>query len=174
MSDTRWTDVEVDLENAAVQLGMAVRTFGRGGFDSEDADAAWERSNAFLHGMETGYTLIESAIKRILGILGESLPTGDSWHADLIERASRAISGANGRPAIFDAGLRRDLLELMRMRHRARNLIYDEFDAAKAGSSVEAANRVLARIMNAIEDFKKMVDPEPSDDNEGGTAPPPI
>lgn len=105
----------------------------------------------------------EKAIKRILDILTETGPSGDAWHKDLIDRVSRPMQGGKGRPAIFDADLRSDLLELMRMRHRARNAIYDDFDPSKAGPSVEAAKRVLSRIRDAIAGFKKIVDPEPSD-----------
>ena len=159
MSDHRWTDVEADLDSAMAQLGMALRTFDRGGFDSDNPDAAWERSNAFLHGMETGYSLIEKAITRVLDILKETCPSGYAWHKDLIDRVSRPMEGENARPPIFDAGLRLDLLELMRMRHRARNAIYDDFDAAKAGPSVEAARRVLPRIRTSIAEFRKIVDP---------------
>jgi hypothetical protein len=160
MSDHRWTDVDADLDSAITQLTMALRTFDRGGFDSIDPDVAWERSNAFLHGMESGYTLIEKAVKRVLDILAETSPSGDAWHKDLIDRVSRPMQGGKGRPAIFDADLRSDLLELMRMRHRARNAIYDDFDASKAGPSVEAAKRVLSRLRDAIAGFKKIVDPE--------------
>src|SRR3954471_17118109 len=103
MSDDRWTDVDADLESAISQLGMARRTFQRGGFDSGDPDTAWERSNAFLHGMETGYTLLEKAVMRILDILGETCPSGDAWHKDLIDRVSRSMQGDKGRPAILDA-----------------------------------------------------------------------
>ena len=49
----------------------------------------------------------------------------------------------------------------MRMRHRARNATYDDFDATKAGPSVEAARRILSRIRDAIAEFRKIVDPEP-------------
>ncbi|NPU65502.1 MULTISPECIES: hypothetical protein [Bradyrhizobium] len=159
MSDDRWSDVEADLDAAVTQLGMALRTFERGGFDSNDPDLAWERSNAFLHGMETGYTLLEKAITRVLDILGETSPSGDAWHKDLIDRVSRPMQGDRGRPAMFDAALRLDLLELMRMRHRARNAVYGDFDASKAGPSVEAASHVLGRIRDAVAQFKNAVDP---------------
>jgi hypothetical protein len=176
MSDPRWTDVDADLDSAIAQLGKAIGSFERGGFDSEDEDVAWEKSNAFLHGMETGYTLIEKAILRVLDILTETGPTGDAWHKDLIDRVSRALTGENDRPAIIDSEMKRDLIELLRMRHRARNATYDEFEASKAGPSVEAAKRVLVRIKDVIAKFRKIMDPEPSDDNDGGAAPatPPI
>jgi hypothetical protein len=115
--------------------------------------------------MESGYTLIEKALQRILDILDETSPSGDAWHKDLVDRLSRPMRGEKGRPAIFDADLRLDLLELMRMRHRARNAIYDDFDATKAGPSVEAARRILPRMKEAVVKFKKIVDPESS---EGG------
>ena len=41
----------------------------------------------------------------------------------------------------------------------------------KAEPSVEAARKILARIRDAISEFKKKVDPEPTDGNDSG---PPI
>src|ERR1700760_4031079 len=100
-------------------------------------------------------TLTSTAILRRTG--GPDVSIGDALPADLIDRVSRPMQGGKGRPAIFDADLRSDLLELMRMRHRARDAIYDDFDASKAGPSVEAAKRVLSKIRDAIAGFKNMV-----------------
>jgi hypothetical protein len=57
------------------------------------------------------------------------------------------------------------------MRRRARNAIYDDFDAAKAGPSVAAARRVLLQLGSAIAAFKKIVDPEPGNESDGNAAP---
>ncbi|MBN9584262.1 hypothetical protein E0H22_02250 [Rhodopseudomonas boonkerdii] len=171
MSDPRWTDVDADIDHAILQIGNAVRAFDRGGFDSPDLDAVWERSNAFLHGMETGYSLLEAALEKILSILKEKSPVeGQHSHRDLVERVSRQMTGVNARPAIIDADLKKDLLELLRMRHRARKVIYDDFDASKAGPSVEAARRVLIGLRDAIAAFKAAVDPEPGEDDENSAS----
>jgi hypothetical protein len=115
-----------------------------------------------MHAMGAGYTSVENALKRILDILGETPPS------DLIERVSRPMSGSNARPAFFDDEMRRDLLECLRMRHRVRHSDYDEFIPTKAEPSVGAARRVASRIKEAIARFRKQVDPDPKDENDGG------
>lgn len=55
-----------------------------------------------------------------------------------------------------------------RMRHRVRHSDYDEFVPRKAEPSVEAAKRIISRIRPAIAAFKKKVDPEPGEENDGG------
>jgi hypothetical protein len=167
MSDARWTDVDKDIENALMHLGMAVRIFEAAGFDAPDLEG-YRNSSAFMHAMGAGYTSVENALRRILDILAETPPSGDVWHKDLIDRVSRPMSGDNARPAFFDPEMRRDLLECLRMRHRVRHSEYDEFIPNKAEPSINAARRVVSRIKDVVVKFKKQVDPDTSDDNDGG------
>jgi hypothetical protein len=64
MSDARWTDVDKDIENALMHLGMAVRIFEAAGFDAPDLEG-YRNSSAFMHAMGAGYTSIENALRRI-------------------------------------------------------------------------------------------------------------
>ena len=109
MSDSRWTDVDRDIDNALMHLGMALRIFDADGFDASDLEA-YKYSSSFMHAMGAGHTSIENALTRILDILGETPPSGEGWHRDLIERVSRPMSGHDARPAFFDAAMRRHLL----------------------------------------------------------------
>lgn len=167
MSDSRWTDVDRDIDLALKHFGMADRIFQADGFDAPDLDG-YKSSTSFMHAMGAGYTSVENALKRILDILGETPPSGDAWRRDLIERVSRPMGGSNARPAFFDDEMRRDLLECLRMRHRVRHSEYDEFIPTKAEPSVGAARRVVSRIKGAIARFRKQVDPDPNDENDGG------
>jgi hypothetical protein len=167
MSDSRWTDVDKDIDNALMHLGMAVRIFEAGGFDAPDLDG-YKNASSLMHALGAGYTAIENALTRTLDILGETSPTGTSWHKDLVDRVSRPMTGKDARPAFFDAAMRRDLIECMRMRHRVRHSEYDEFIPAKAEPAVDAARRIISRLKQAIAQFKAQVDPDPEDDNDGG------
>ena len=124
MRDSRWTDVDRDIDLALKHFGMADRIFQADGFDAPDLDG-YKSSTSFMHAMGAGYTSVENALKRILDILGETPPSGDAWHRDLIERVSRPMGGSNARPAFFDDEMRRDLLECLRKRHRVRHSDYD-------------------------------------------------
>ena len=118
--------------------------------------------------MAAGYTSVENALKRILDILGETPPSGDAWHRDLVKRVSRPMAGSGARPAFFDEEMRRDLLECLRMRHRVRHSDYDDFIPTRAEPSAEAARRVFSRIKEAIVQFRKQIDPDPNAENDGG------
>jgi hypothetical protein len=166
MSDSRWSDVEADVEQALMHFGMAIQIFQAGGFDDPGVEG-YKSTSAFKQGMDAGYTAVERAIEGILGILGEELPTGRDFHKVLLDRVTRPLSGDHARPAIFDERLKKDLLEALRMRHRVRHSSYDEFIPHLAEPSVDAARDIVARIRNAINEFKRKIDPERTDDNDG-------
>ncbi|MBR2119377.1 MAG: hypothetical protein IJ935_12095 [Afipia sp.] len=166
MSDSRWSDVEADVEQALMHFGMAIQIFQAGGFDDPGIEG-YKSTSAFKQGMDAGYTAVERAIEGILGILGEELPTGRDFHKVLLDRVTRPLTGDHARPAIFDERLKKDLLEALRMRHRVRYSSYDEFIPHLAEPSVDAARDIVARIRNAINEFKRKIDPERADDNDG-------
>ncbi|WP_376767954.1 ribonuclease toxin HepT-like protein [Jiella pacifica] len=64
------------------------------------------------------------------------------------------------RPAILPADVARDVDESRRFRHRATH-DYDNFEPALAGPSIEAARRLATTLMDAVEDFRNIVDPSP-------------
>lgn len=167
MSDTRWSDVDADIDEALRHFGMALRIYAAGGFDDPDVEG-YKSAASFKHAMDAGYTAVERAVERILGILGEELPSGRDYHKALLDRVTRPLAGDHARPAIFDEAMKKDLLEALGMRHRVRHSSYDEFIPAKAEPSVDAVGRIIASIRAAIAEFKKKVDPDPSDDNDGG------
>jgi hypothetical protein len=166
VSDSRWTDVDADLDDALRHFGMALQIFAAGGFEIPGVEG-YKNSGAFMHGMAAGYTSVENALKRILDILGETPPSDDGWHKAIIDRVSRPMAGSNARPALFDDEMKRDLLECMRMRHRVRHAAYDEFIPTKAEPSVEAARHIVSRVREAIVQFKQKVDPEPGEAGGG-------
>src|ERR1700738_358992 len=126
----------------------------------------YKSTSAFKQGMDAGYTALERAIEGILGILGEELPTGRDVHKVLLDRVTRPLTGDHARPAIFDERLKKNLLETLRMRYRVRHSSYDEFIPHLAEPSVDAARNIVARIRDAINEFKKKIDPESADDND--------
>jgi len=158
MSDSRWSDVEADIEQALKHFAMAIEIFRIGGFDDPGIEG-YKSVSAFKQGMDAGYTAVERAIEGILSILGEELPTGRDFHRALLDRVSRPLTGEHARPAIFDKDLRHDLLEALRMRHRVRHSSYDDFIPQKAEPSVGAARRIVAQIKETILAFKKDIDP---------------
>jgi hypothetical protein len=110
---------------------------------------------AFLHAMLAGHTSLETALLRILDLLGEQPPTGASWHADLISRVSRAL---DNRPAIVTDPVAAAAHETRRFRSIAAHA-YDNFDESRASKAIESAD-VLSRLLPAqIARFRQIVDP---------------
>jgi hypothetical protein len=58
---------------------------------------------AFYHAMQSGHTALESALKRVLAVLGERPPAGSEWHKELIQQAARPRAGACAHPELVAA-----------------------------------------------------------------------
>ncbi len=158
MSDARWFEVDEDIAAAVEHFEMSARLFAAGGFDGEGMDAYRARM-ALMHAMQSGHTPLESALVRILDLLGEEVPSGKDWHADLIRRVSRATAG---RPAILPPDLARAVGETRRFRHVAMRG-YGTFEVELSRPSVLAAGIVVRGIGPAVASFRAAIDPAPPD-----------
>ncbi len=169
MTDARWNDVEDDIGRAAGHFRMAARLFDAGGFLKDPKDAfpdaldieAYKAKMAVLHAVQSGHTSLEAALKRILSILGEDAPSGESSHFDLLKRAAKPITDAGlERPEILDGEVFEDADETRRFRHRAAH-DYDNFDPAKATTAIDACRRLSTTLKPCIDRFREAVDPRP-------------
>ncbi len=115
MSDARWFEITADIESAVVHFGRAVEIFAAGGFGDDSLDS-YKARMALLHAMQSGHISLESALLRVLNLLGEEEPSGRDWHADLIRRA--AVAG-DARPAILPGEIAAAATETRRFRHVA-------------------------------------------------------
>lgn len=154
MSDARWFEVDEEIAAAVTHFRMSVELFAAGGFDG-DGIGAYRARMGLMHAMQSGHTSLESALVRILGLLGEEAPTGRDWHADLIRRVSREIGG---RPAILSSDLARAVGETRRFRHVAMRG-YGSFDVELSRPSVLAAGVIVGGIGPAIASFRATIDP---------------
>jgi hypothetical protein len=154
MSDARWLDVEEDMRSAVGHFSRSVEIFEQGGFEGNDLPAYVARM-ALMQSMQSGYTSLESALERILEMMGEEKPTGANYHADLLRRVSREIPG--DRPAIIDGPLAAAADEARRFRHVARKS-YDGFHVEGAVSAIRAAGLIRDRIKSAISAFRRKIE----------------
>ena len=149
-----WDDIAADIASAK-------RHFGEAGllFRSHRADpASYVTAMAFQHAMQAGYTSFETAMKRLLALLGEPLPVDPDSHAALLRRLGRAVPGS--RPPVLDADLLAHAEALRRFRHVAMHA-YDDFAFMRAETPALAAEAVVTTIDAALARFRAAIDPAP-------------
>lgn len=158
MTDARWIEVDDDIASACRHFQNAASLYDEGGFDAPGL-AGYRANMALLHAMQSAHRSLESALTRILEILGEESPVGDKSHADLLKRAARAVSApGRTRPPILSEEIARYADETRRFRHRATH-DYDNFQPALAAPSIEAARRLARGLEACISAFKNRIDP---------------
>lgn len=151
MSDARWFEIDDAAASAVRHFSGAVAIFP----GLTTAEDRYVVEMAFLHAMLAGYTSLESALLRILELLGEQAPTGARWHADLIARASHPL---DDRPAILTGEAAAAADETRRFRSIAAHA-YDNFDEARAVTAVEAAKLLVSALPSEIARFRQAIDP---------------
>jgi hypothetical protein len=111
-----------ELDRARALNERAWRRIESGADDALD----WGALGYTLH---SAYGIIENYCLRISKHFENNLDKG-SWHKALIERMAIEVPGV--RPALLrEPGLKRSLLEIMKFRHRFRNLYGEELDPGK-------------------------------------------
>jgi hypothetical protein len=153
VKDDRWLEIEDDFNGAAQHFGLAVQLFRRGGFTNEGIDG-YAAGMAFMHSMQAGHTSLENGLKRILVIMNEDLPIGESWHADLIKRVSKKTQK---RPAILSKKTSDFADETRRFRNVAVRS-YDSFLPQYADVSVCAAESLSVSLLPELNAFQALVD----------------
>jgi HepT-like protein len=155
VSDGRWFDVDADIRAAVEHFERSVELDREGGFDAPGL-AGYKAEMALMHSLQSGDTSLEGALVRILKMVGEEPPVGETWHADLIRRVAAAIPGA--RPAILSQAVAQAADETRRFRHIAIHN-YDNFRYDVAGPTIRAAKLLAGRLTEEISAFKATIDP---------------
>jgi hypothetical protein len=156
LSDPRWQDVDADAESAARYFRLAAELYDAGGFEADGLEG-FRAQMAFMHAVQSAHTTLEAVLLRILDILGETRPSGERWHSDLIARACREMTGPNARPAILSASMCEAVNETRRFRNLAvRN--YENFNMEKAKPTVASARWIAQGFLQEINSFRELVD----------------
>lgn len=115
MSDDRWIDIAADTAAAVDHFSRAIQIDRQSDLQADNMDG-YVRRMVFMHAMLAGHTSLEKALLRILQVQGEDAPSGNQWHADLIQRAGRTT---DRRPAILPTDLVRAADRTRKFRHVA-------------------------------------------------------
>jgi len=153
-----WRTVLRDIDSAELHFSQAFPLFEtlKSLPDPENTYDGYIIEMAFQHAMQAGYTSVESAIKRILRIAGESLPSGPSAHKELL---LDSFEHYDNRPPIFtNPDVRRNLHILRGFRHVAAHS-YDDFDPDLAQSAAMAAKKMSETLKSQVLEFIEKFDP---------------
>lgn len=108
----------------------------------------WGALGFTLHNV---YGILENYFLRVSKFFENSLPS-DRWHKALAEKMALEIPGV--RPALLsDSSLRRGTIELLKFRHRIRNLYGEDLDPVKTAAVQKTAMDLAARFTGSHESF---------------------
>ena len=115
-------------------------------------EALYESISSTMHSIYGG---IERVLLRIVRAMDHDVPSGKSWHKDLLQRTALVIPDV--RPAIISPGCAKQLGELLGFRHAFRNLYISELSPRKTlelALLTEKTARLLKRELKIF--FKTM------------------
>jgi len=120
-----------------------------------DASGQLDRPELFLvavnlHGW---YTAFETVLERIARLLDQSMPSGPSWHVELLEQMRVDIPGL--RPALIAPEALGPLHELRKFRHFFRNAYVLEMDPAKVRARARDLEAIAADVANRLAQFER-------------------
>ena len=150
----RIRDEIVDLDRS---VARASATWERGKI-SADQDYYLDAVALNLHGFYSG---IERLFELTARHIDQAVPTGESWHQDLINQMAQEMP--NVRPAMISADVADGLDEYRRFRHLVRNVYATNLVPSKMQGLLERLpplwNRLRAELM-AFATFLEQIAPE--------------
>lgn len=151
-----------DLARLQDEIAADRRAIARCREDLHEALAAW-RSAApdrahlalaavALHGL---YSALESILERVGRILDGGVPSGETWHRDLLSQGMTEIPSV--RPAVIPRALYPDLVALLEFRHFFRHAYGVDLDPAKLRDNLDRALSVGPDVDAALDAFDEFL-----------------
>lgn len=119
--------------------------------DVLDQEAPFFRNSGASVALQDFYNTVEKIFQQIAQEIDGSLPSGDAWHQQLLQRMTVAIPGH--RPAVIDAKLATILGEYLRFRHLFHHIYGFELDWARIEPLLVDLSTVMARFLQQIDAF---------------------
>ena len=106
--------------------------------------------------LHTAYGVMESYFLRVSKYFENNLPS-DRWHKALLEKMTLEIAGL--RPALIESeSMKAHTVELLKFRHRIRNLYGEEIDPEKTKAIQETAMELFPSFVKAHTAFITKLD----------------
>ena len=106
-----------------------------------------------LHGW---YTALETLLERVSRLLDDDVPSGPTWHTDLIEQMQVDVPGV--RAAVVPQVANSELHELRKFRHFFRNAYLLELDPGRIREHADRLVRAHLVVRPAIAALRAQVD----------------
>lgn len=101
--------------------------------------------------IEDFYSGCERLAQRVAVVLDGGLPSGESWHRQLLTQVSE--SGGHGRPPLWEKPLLAELEIYRSFRHRVRHLYSLELDGRRVLELAQQVSALFQKIRQAVEKF---------------------
>lgn len=145
-------EVEVDLRALDARAADTTRILREW-----DASGAIERERLIvlavnLHGH---YTALETAMERVARLLDENVPSGPTWHVDLVAQMETEVPSV--RPAMIPKSIVSDLHELRKFRHFFRNAYLLDLDPKRVREHADRLVRVHPTLVRSSRDLQNHI-----------------
>jgi len=148
--------IELDaMEATLAELASLCRDIG----DRKPSTRETAAAGLFLANLYNG---IENILKRLCLFHGVRLPSGDNWHAELLNGFSDPPRA--GLPCLADARLQADLASYRRFRHVVHHGYGFQLDWTQMRPGLEAARDVFLRFKLAVEEHVRSLEPDTRED----------
>lgn len=102
------------------------------------------------------YNVLENIFEQVVKTFGETIPSGESWHKELLKRVTLDIPGV--RKALISKETEMKVDDLRKFRHVFRNIYGINIDAAKEQAVLRNLPDVSSSIKKDFEDFFNEMD----------------
>lgn len=131
--------IEAELTDIGHASDKAMQAYEEARSNSPLADFFLDSVAINLHSLYNG---VERIFEWIAGELDGGLPTGPTWHRDLLTQMTLEVEGV--RPAVIRPATAQSLGAYLRFRHLVRNLYTWSFEADKLSDLVAGLPQMLA------------------------------
>lgn len=152
MTEELWEEVEGDVAVAVHHYQMATALLEKDGLNDPGL-SGYLANMALMHAMQSAHISLESALLKILSIIQEERPDGDTWDTDLIKRASRSLPS---RPHILPADLYDAACISLECKKTAQ-YEYDSFSGDEWTTEMQAARKLAGELAVAVFAFKSAI-----------------
>ena len=123
------------------------------------SDAEWGKVMVVAHALTNVYNGMEDVMSEIARDVDGSLPTGEAWHADLLDQMSVELDDI--RPAFLDADLVQDMVELKGFRHLVRHRYGIDLRADRVFDNLALMERAFPAFVEAVDALARFLSEEP-------------